>query len=80
MSLGDAETINVGSANHGYTKVSEALCQHGFTADPTSMMMHKYSTSKHRYGITLLSCVDGLRLCNRKTLKKCFVSVFISYV
>ena len=76
MSLKVAETINVGSANHGYTKVSEALGQHGFTADPTSMRIYKYSTSSHRYGIFLLSCVDGFRFCNRKTL---IIAILISY-
>lgn len=68
MSLRISRIINVGSANHGYIKVSEALRQHGFTADPTSMQICKYSTSSHRYGIFLLSCVDGFRFCNRKTL------------
>ena len=61
MSLRGQQTINVRSANHGYIKVSEALHQHGFTADPTSMRIYKYSTSSNRYGIFLLSCVDGFR-------------------
>ncbi|SDG72393.1 hypothetical protein SAMN05421827_11024 [Pedobacter terrae] len=75
MSLRINRIINVGSANHGYIKVSEALRQHGFTADPTSMRIYKYSTSSHRYGIFLLSCVDGFRFCNRKTL---IITIIIS--
>ncbi|MNL31015.1 hypothetical protein D3C87_1527840 [compost metagenome] len=40
--------INLGSANHGYCKVSEALGQHGITADPKSISKCKYNISTHR--------------------------------